>query len=362
MRIADSLSRLRELFNPGSLVVAIWVVASLALGRIMGWLTRGLLRRIVRHTSNEWDDQVVLRLGGPLTAAWTIAFGFLGLAIVDLRPGADDTARGLLRGTVVATVFWAFSRLVDVAEHLLATSTWAKRRAASRSFIGLASRIAKVLVVALGILTILSQAGYPVGTLIAGLGIGGLALALGAQKTLENVFAAFSLAADEPFHLGDLVRVDNVLGNIESIGLRSTRIRTQDRTVVVIPNGKLAEMKTESLAARDRLRLSCTLGLVYGTTADQVRRVLHELDGALRAAPKVIPSDVNVVLKGLAPSSLDLDVTAMFATSDWNEFQVIRQGLLLRFLEIVESAGTSLAFPTQTLHVAPPAEARPPAR
>jgi MscS family membrane protein len=360
MRIGDALSRIRELFTTASLIVLVWVAASLFLGRLLGWLTRGLLRRIVRHTSTEWDDQIVLRLGGPLTAAWTIAFAFLGLALVDmqLRPGAEETARGLLRGAVVATVFWAFSRLVDVAEHLLAASTWAKRRAASRSFIGLASRVAKVLVVALGILTILSQAGYPVGTLIAGLGIGGLALALGAQKTLENVFASFSLAADEPFHLGDLVRVDNVLGHIENIGLRSTRIRTLDRTVVAIPNGKLAEMKTESLAARERMRLNCTIALVYGTTAAQVRQVIKELDGALRAQEKVLPSEVTVVLKALAPSAMEIDVNALFATTEFAEFQQIRQGLLLRFVEIVEAAGTSLAYPTQTVHVATPPPAR----
>jgi MscS family membrane protein len=360
MRIGDALSRIRELFTTASLIVLVWVAASLFLGRLLGWLTRGLLRRIVRHTSTEWDDQIVLRLGGPLTAAWTIAFAFLGLALVDmqLRPGAEETARGLLRGAVVATVFWAFSRLVDVAEHLLAASTWAKRRAASRSFIGLASRIAKVLVVALGILTILSQAGYPVGTLIAGLGIGGLALALGAQKTLENVFAAFSLAADEPFHLGDLIRVDNVLGFVESIGLRSTRLRTLERTLVAIPNGKLAEMKTESLAARERLRLSCTIGLVYGTTSEQLRRVLRDIDAALRAEAKVIPEEVAVVLGALGPSSFEVEVIAMFSTADWGEFRLIRQALLLRFVEIVEAAGTSLAYPTQTVHVATPPPAR----
>lgn len=362
MRIGESLSRLRELFSAGSLVVAVWVVSSLALGRLMGWLTRGLLRRLVRRTSNEWDDQVVMRLGGPLTAAWTIAFAFLGLTLMDLRPGADETARGLLRGTVVATVFWAFSRLVDVAEHLLAASNWAKQRAASRSFIGLASRVAKVLVVALGILTILSQAGYPVGTLIAGLGIGGLALALGAQKTLENVFAAFSLAADEPFHVGDLVRVDGILGFVESIGLRSTRLRTLDRTLVVIPNGKLAEMKTESLAARDRLRLACTLSLVYGTTTGQVRQVLEGVEKELRAQPKVVGDEVAVALGALGSSSLDVEVFATFATPDWGEFRGIRQELLLRFLEIVEAAGTALAFPTQTLHVVGPTDPPPPAR
>jgi MscS family membrane protein len=123
--------------------------------------------------------------------------------------------------------------------------------------------------------------------------------------------------------------------------------------VVVIPNGKLAEMKTESLAARDRIRLSCTLGLVYQTSSDQLRRIMQEIEAALRAQPKVWPDDVGVVLKALAPSSLDIDVGAWFLTTDFNEFQRIRQELFFRFMEIVEAAGSSFAYPTQTINVAP---------
>jgi MscS family membrane protein len=352
MHFVDSLARLRGLLTPASLVVAVWVLASLLAGRLFGWLTRGLLRRLARQTTTPWDDQILTRLGGPFTMGWALAFAYLGLAILDVSPTAELNARGLLRSGVVATVFWVFWRLIDVAEHLVGHSEWAKRRVASLSFIALASRAAKVAVVILGGLTMLSRAGYPVGTLIAGLGIGGLALALGAQKTLENVFGAFSLAADQPFHLGDLVKIENVTGTIESIGLRSTRIRTPDRSVVVIPNGKLAEMKTESMAARDRMRLACTLGLVYQTKAAQLRQVLEGIEGALRAHPKVWPGDVGVHLTHLAASAIEIEVAASFTTPDGSEFNRIRQDLLLRFIEIVEAAGSAFAYPTQTIHVA----------
>ena len=198
------------------------------------------------------------------------------------------------------------------------------------------------------------------GSLIAGLGIGGLALALGAQKTLENVFGAFAMAVDEPFHLGDFVAIDGVMGNVEAIGLRSTRIRTLDRTLVAIPNGKLAEMRTESFAARDRLRLSCTVRLVYQTKAAELRSVLAGLEETLRGQPKVAADSVVVRFKELAASSLDLEVAAMLTTVDWGEFQLIRQELLLRFMEVVEAAGTAFAYPTQTLHLArPPRPSKP---
>jgi MscS family membrane protein len=352
----DSFPRVAAFFGGGALAVGVWVLVSVGAGGLLGRLSRGLLTRLAKGTKNAWDDQLVARLGEPLTIGWTLVFAFLGLPWLGLTPAHDGLARRVLGGVLIGTVFWVGLRFVDVAEQLLGGSAWATQRAASRSFIGLASRATKVAVVVMAVLSILSHAGYPVGTLIAGLGIGGLALALGAQKTLENVFGAFSLAADEPFHIGDFVKIDGVLGTIESIGLRSTRIRTLDRTLVVIPNGKLAEMRTESYAARDRLRLEGTVSLVYQTTADQMRRVLAGLEGVLRAQPKVWPDAVIVRFRALGPSSLDIDTVAWFTTTDWGEFQGIRQEILLRFMEVVAAAGTSFAHPTQTIHLVPPSD------
>ena len=138
------------------------------------------------------------------------------------------------------------------------------------------------------------------------------------------------------------------------IGLRSTRIRTLDRTVVTIPNGKLADMRIESFAARDRLRLCCTLGLVYETSGAQVRNILNGLEQALRRHPKLWPDTVIVRFVGFGPSSLDIDVMAWFQTSDWGEFLQIREGLLLEFMEVVGRGGSSFAYPTQTLHLQNP--------
>ena len=330
----------------------LWAIAALAFGFALSWLSRRLLGRLTSRTSNAWDDQIVARIRGPLTIGWAATAAYLGLAWLDLTPAADEVTRRTLKGILVATLFWALLRSIDVADQFIATSAWAAKRTASRSFVGLAARTLKVAIVIVGGVTLLAQAGYPVGSLIAGLGIGGLALALGAQKTLENVFGAFSLAVDEPFHHGDFVKIDDVVGTVETIGLRSTRVRTLDRTLVAIPNGKLAEMRTESFTARDRMRLACTVGLVYQTTAAQMRRVLAGLEQTLRAHPKLWSDAVVVRFKELAASSLDIEIMAWFTTAEWAEFQLIRQEILLGFMEVVEAAGTSFAFPTRTVHVA----------
>jgi MscS family membrane protein len=206
----------------------------------------------------------------------------------------------------------------------------------------------------------LSALGYPVATFLAGLGIGGIALAFGAQKTIENLFGSISLAADQPFRVGDFVKVEDFVGNVERIGVRSTQIRTPDRTLVSLPNGKLADMRIEDFASRDRIRFACTVGLVYGTTQARVERILAGMEEVLRGHPRIWPDTVVVRLLGFGSSSLDVEVLAWFLTTDYNLFRDFRQQVLLGFMRVIEEAGSSLAFPTHTVHlVTPPASGAP---
>ncbi len=149
------------------------------------------------------------------------------------------------------------------------------------------------------------------------------------------------------------MKIEDFVGTVEAIGLRSTRIRTLDRTIISLPNGRLAEMRLESFAVRDRLRLACVVSVVYGSTAAQVRLVLEGLERVLRAHPKIWPDAVVVKLMALGKYAIEIEVMAWFQTRDWGEFQGIRQEILLAFMDVVERSGTQLALPTQTLHVAP---------
>jgi MscS family membrane protein len=199
-----------------------------------------------------------------------------------------------------------------------------------------------------------------VASLLAGLGIGGLVVALAAQKTVENLFGTFSIGTDQPFREGDFIRIDKLMGTVEQIGLRSTRIRTLDRTLVSMPNGKLADAQVESFAPRDRIRLAQDIGLSYGSTAAQITKVLAEIESALRAHPKIWPNDLFVRFKQIGEYALIIEIAALFQTTDWDEFTRIRQEMLLRFIEIVEESGTALAMPTHTLQVTPMERLRTP--
>ena len=164
-----------------------------------------------------------------------------------------------------------------------------------------------------------------------------------------------SIGVDQPFREGDLVKVEDVFGVVERIGLRSSRIRTLDRTLVSIPNGRLAEQRIESFAERDRLRLAVDIGLTYGTSSEQMRTILARIESSLRGHPKIWPDAVTVAFQGFGDSSLNVLVMAWFLTTDWGEFLAIRQAMLLDFMAIVESEGSSFAFPTRTVHVVPAA-------
>lgn len=331
------------------LLIVAWVV-----GHVMGRLLHSAFSVATRRTATTWDDLVIQRLGAPVTATCSLIVGVMLLPLLELSAGATDAVHDGVRVAFYAVLFWAIWRLIEVGRQMLAGSSWAMRMPSSRSLVPLGARLAKVAVAAFALVAILSSLGFPVASLIAGLGIGGLALALAAQKTVENLFGAFSIGIDQPFREGDFVKVADFVGTVEAIGLRSTRFRTHDRTIVTYPNGKLADMRLESYSVRDRMRLATVIGLVYGTTGEQMRTVLAGLEHTLRSHPKIWPNAVVVRFRELAASSLNIEVMAWFETPEWSEFQLIRQEILLQFMEVVERAGTSFAFPTSTVHLAVP--------
>lgn len=324
---------------------------ALLLGKGLSYLTQRILGRLAARTAATWDDALVARARAPLTLGWALIVLRLTLPWLELYAPAEKGAGQLLHAGLFIAVFWLVLRSVDVVrEHLLASPA-AAQNPATTSLIPLVAKSLKIAIVLIVGVAVLSELGYPVASLIAGLGIGGVVLALAAQKTVENLFGSLSIGIDQPFRVGDYVAVDSVQGTVELIGLRSTRIRTLDRTVITIPNGKLADMRIESFTARDRIRLQATIGLVYGTTAAQLRQVLEGIRSTLRDHPRIWPEQIPVYFARFGASALEIEVTAWFGVTDWNEFQGLREEVFMQFMTVVEAAGTSMAFPTQTVHV-----------
>jgi MscS family membrane protein len=246
---------------------------------------------------------------------------------------------------------WIVWRAVRWSLQRMRSRALTRGHAGTGSLMLLGERILKAVIFALGALAVLGNLGFNMSTALAGLGIGGLAIGFGAQKTIENLFGGVSVLWDEAFRVGDVCRFGDRTGVVEDIGLRSTRIRTDERTLVAIPNGTVATINLENLSRRDKILFKTTLGLRPETKADHMRFVLSELRRLLYSHPKIETRTVRVRLVDIAGSSYSIEVVAYILTQDFNEFAAVREDLLLRMMDIMEDAGSGLALPSQTLYL-----------
>lgn len=313
-----------------------------------------IVLRVARVTESRWDDLLVVRLTPPLRLFLTGLLAQMLLPILDLAEAPHRVAGDVARFFMVLAGFWTLLRALDLAHEIAKASSWMKTRPTTAPILQLGMRVLKVLIFALGTVTTLQQLGYPVAGLIAGLGIGGLAVALAAQKTLENLLGSIMLSVDQPFRAGDLVRLDETIGVVESIGLRSTRIRTIARTIVTVPNGKLADMRLEDISARDRQHLGLTLDIAYGTRADKIEAVLVEVRELLRRHPRLWPHDLRVSLKELSPTAIVIEVLAWFELQEGDRFNDIKEQQTLEIMRILEDKQVRFAQ-----EVSPPVIAQP---
>lgn len=347
------------LMQEGFLRVFYWQWIGLAIALpllvLLSWIVgsslRVLLTRVARRTTTEWDDLLVVHLRGPFRL-WVGAIAappILGLLELNARLSSfvDSASRGL----VLLSFFWALLAVIRLGQHRLANKAWeAGQGAQARTLVPLLGNFLRITLAIVALLVALAQFGYPVGTLLAGLGIGGIAVALAAQKTVEHLFGSVSLAADNAFRVGDWVRAGATEGTVERIGLRSTSFRTNDRTVVRIPNGRLADERIETFGERDRIMLRTDIDITYDTPAASIQRIRDEIEAALRAQEKIWPDAVRVHVVAFTDSAIRLNVLAWFQTTDLAEFLLIRHGLLLEFMRIVERNGSSFAFPSRTVY------------
>lgn len=213
-------------------------------------------------------------------------------------------------------------------------------------------RLVDLLVVIVGLLVTLYHFGVNPTAALAGLGVGGIAVALAAQKTLENVIGGVSLIFDRAVNVGDTLKVGDTLGTVDDIGFRSTRIRTLDRTVVSVPNGQIANLSLENFSKRDKFWLHPILSLRYSTTSPQMHVVLESIRSLLKENKSVEVNSIRVRFLRFGSYSLDVEVFAYVHAHDWNQFLELQEGLLLGIMRCIESAGVQIALPSQSVFLA----------
>ncbi len=326
------------------------VIVGYFVGRVAGSVIVRVFARVAGRTRVEWDDAAVKALDGPLGVVLWGAILAVASPWVGLSAAAQKTSGTLFDLLILAGVGWLLFRAVDAtAGHLRGLA--GPGNFVAESFIPILSRVGKILIVIFVVLISLDTIGLPVATALAGLGIGGLAIAFAAQKTIENLFGAFAIAGDRPFKVGDFVIIGDVMGSVEDVGLRSTRVRTLQRTVVTIPNSTVSTDKVTNFAVRDRMLFNPVIGVVYGTTMEQIRFVVDETRKMLLTHPRVWQEAHRVRFKQFGAYSLDIEVFCWIESTDYNEYTGIAEELNFLIADIVERAGTSFAFPSQTLYM-----------
>jgi MscS family membrane protein len=325
------------------LLVMVVVAASRAIIR----LSLLALRPITKRAGLVHADEMFEMLAWPLRLLLLVAMVRAGLEWV----GPPAMAiRYIERGLVLitfASLAWLAMRVTEMAGDHLKKKLEAHHPSFTRSGLPLASRIVRVLIVVLTVTAILGAWGYNTSTIMAGLGIGGVAMALAAQKTIENLFGGVAVISDRPVAVGDFCKFGDRVGTVEDIGVRSTRIRTLDRTLVTVPNAEFSAMVLENYSRRDKVWFHPTVSLRRDSTPEQVRMVLTSLERMLAEHPKVEVGSMPVRFVGIGSYSLDIEIFAYILTKDFDEFLGVQQELLLIIVDAVSAAGTALALPTQ---------------
>ena len=309
-----------------------------------------LLGPLITRLTRETDHRTVASVG-PLRLLVLSAFFYIA-SLVGLSLNTRSFWSRVALTLAVIAVAWLLLRLVDVVAAVSLKRLQRVHRSGDVALVRLISRLLKATTTIVAALMLLYLSDVDLTAALTGLGVGGLAIGFGAQKTIENLFGGIMVISDKPVNVGDACKVGDVVGTVEDIGIRSTRIRTLDRTVVSVPNGVLAAMILENFAMRDRMRFHHTVALGRQTTAEQLRDVLARIRRLLDAYPKVESSSARTRFIKFSGASLDIEVFAYVLESELAAFLAIQEDLLLGIIDIIDACGASVAAPAPAAPVA----------
>src|SRR5580692_8040298 len=280
------------------------------------------------------------------TAIHRILAHYLGMPLLQRHYYVQVTAVALIIGAN-----WILWRVIRWFLRGVRNRALAHGHSGTGSLMLLGERIIKAIVVVMAVFFILGVLGFNLSTALAGVGIGTLAVGFGAQQTIANLFGGVSVLGDEVIRVGDVCKFGDRTGTVEDIGLRSTRVRTEERTLLAIPNGTVATINVENLSRRDKILFKTVLGLHLDTTHDQLMAALSEIRRVLSEHPKIEKNTMRVRLIELTASAINVELFCYVLTRDFDEFATAREQLLLRIMKFVEESGTNLASASQTLYL-----------
>jgi MscS family membrane protein len=333
------------------IAIILFIPVALLAGRLMTLACLFLLNRW-RKARGKFE-LIPLRFFAmdPITLTLAILFHYAFVSYIGTSLIYRLYYRHIVWIFLAVSFYWIVTRMTRAIAHRIGLSLTSRGRLAERSIVSLIRRFTEVTVFLLVGLLILRNLGVDVSTALAGVGIGGLALGLGAQKTFENMFGGISILFDKVIQIGDSCRINNQTGVVEDIGLRSTRLRTPERTLLAIPNGTMATATLENLRFRDKFLCQQTIRLRYDLSPDHVRYVLSRIQDLLKEDPKVEDSTMRVRFVRFAEYALEIEIFCYILEPDYAEYLAAQEQLFLKVMDEIEKAGAVVALPTQTTFV-----------
>lgn len=329
------------------------LIASIVVGKIVYFIFKNFLRKIAGKSKTKFDDYLIDIVEEPLVLL-IVTLGFwLGQFFLTLNVEAQKFFDNVVFVLIAITVTWFLIRLIDMLVGRYIQPLVSKSESKlDDQILPVIRKSTKAVVAILAIIIILSNLGYDILSLLAGLGIGGLAIALAAQDAVKNVIGGFSIFWDKPFQIADYVEVGGESGTVKEVGLRSTRLKTVGETTIVIPNSKVADSVIENFASRSARRVTLNIGLTYDTTADQIEEAMRIIEATIKSVEGTNHEDIMTRFVNFGAYSLDLEVVYWITNmADW---KMIIHRINMGIKRNLDNAGLEMAFPTETHYVVSP--------
>lgn len=332
-------------------IAALFLIGAVLLRRVATTIIFNQLKKLAAKTETTLDDKLFPALEAPVATFIMLVGIFSALKVLKL---SEHTDLYIGYGATVSfslAIFWgllcALDALLDHAHEVAL-----ERQMSVAAFMPWIKKSLVAMFVVLGLLLTVQSLGYNVSAILSGLGIGGLAFALAAQDTIANLFGSIVVAIDQPFKLGETVKIGAHVGAVEDIGLRSTKLRLADKSLIIIPNKTVSSEAIVNLSRFTGRRVEQVLALTYATKPAQLEALVQEIGDLIRREAEVNPTSVMVYFRDLSPSSLDLWLVYVAQEADFQKHMALRQRLNLAFMRAVEAKGLAFAFPSQTVYAA----------
>lgn len=326
------------------LIAAMFLVGAVIVRGVVTRVVFGILRKVASRTGTTLDDKLFPALASPVGALIVFLGVLAALKVLKLSPASSEAVAYASALAFSLLVFWLFLRAFNtLLEHMQEVAT--ARKLGVAAFMPWIRKTLLAIFFVFGVLLVAQSLGADVKAFLAGLGIGGLAMALAAQDTIANLFGSVVVAIDQPFKIGETVRIGAHTGLVEDIGLRSTKLRNPDKSITIVPNRTVATEAVTNLSRFTQRRVEQVISLTYASSAEDMDAIVKDFEGLILAQPEIDASSVMVYFRDLNQTSLDIWIVYMTVDDDFRKHMELRQRLNGAFMRAVRERGLSFAFP-----------------